>query len=121
MSIGFYNSWVDVNLVDVNPSNFLNIFKYSSCVFTSMFHGVLFSVKYNKTFWFTDDPYRKNKLKLGVQFSVFSLKLGIPCILIGLLILLGANEFLFWTAIVMIIYWMAISFSLCYRVIMANN
>ena len=62
VSIGFHNNWVDVNLVDVNPSNFLNIFKYSSCVFTSMFHGVLFSVKYNKTFWFTDDPYRKNKL-----------------------------------------------------------
>ena len=68
-----------------------------------------------------DIPYRKNKLKLGVQLSVFTLKLGIPCILIGLLILLGANEFFFWTAIIMIIYWMAISFSLCYRVIMANN
>ena len=68
-----------------------------------------------------DAAYRRNKIQLGVQLSVFVFLLGLPCILIALIILSGANQFLFWTSIVIIIYWMAISFSLCYRVIMANN
>ena len=62
VSIGYYNNWVDLNLTEIDPSDFLNIFKYADNIFTSMFHGVLFSVKYNKPFWFTNDPYRKNKL-----------------------------------------------------------
>ena len=32
-----------------------------------MFHGVLFSVKYNKNFLFTNDPYRKNKLDYFIK------------------------------------------------------
>ena len=27
-----------------------------------MFHGIQFAVKYNKNFWFSNDPYRKDKL-----------------------------------------------------------
>jgi hypothetical protein len=33
-----------------------------------MFHGVMFSVKYNKQFWFTQDPYRKNKLEYFLDY-----------------------------------------------------
>ena len=32
-----------------------------------MFHGVLLSVKLNKIFWFSEDPYRKNKLDYFVN------------------------------------------------------
>ena len=68
-----------------------------------------------------DAPYKKNKLRLSVQFGILIIKLGVPAILVGLIILLGVGEIIFWAAMVLIIFWMAISFALCYKVIMANN
>lgn len=67
-----------------------------------------------------DVPYNKIKLPARVQLSVFLIKLGVPSFLVALVILIGA-EFVFWGAMIIIIYWMAISFALCYRVIAANN
>lgn len=67
VSVGYYNKWANLNFVDSNPSDFLNFFNYSDYIFTSMFHGVLFSVKYNKNFLFTNDPYRKNKLDYFIK------------------------------------------------------
>ncbi len=68
-----------------------------------------------------DVPYKRIKLNLGVQFSVFLIKLGVPIILVGLTIIVGVNEMIFWGIMALIMYWMAISFALCYRVIMANS
>ncbi len=68
-----------------------------------------------------DVPYKRIKLNLGVQFSVLLIKLGVPIILVGLTIIVGINEMIFWGIMVLIMYWMAISFALCYRVIMANS
>ena len=67
-----------------------------------------------------DIPYKKIKLPARVQLSVFLIKLGVPSFLVALVILIGA-QFVFWGAMIIIIYWMAISFALCYRVIVANN
>ena len=67
-----------------------------------------------------DVPYKKIKLPARVQLSVFLIKLGVPAFLVALVILIGA-QFVFWGAMIIIIYWMAISFALCYRVIVANN
>ena len=67
-----------------------------------------------------DVPYKKIKLPAMVQLSVFLIKLGVPAFLVALVILIGA-EFVFWGVMIIIIYWMAISFALCYRVIVANN
>jgi hypothetical protein len=68
-----------------------------------------------------DVSYKKIKLSLGLQFSVLLIKLGVPAILFGLTILLGEGQIIFWGAMLLVIYWMAISFALCYKVIMANN
>jgi len=67
-----------------------------------------------------DATYKKIKLPARVQLSVFLIKLGVPSFLVALVILIGA-EFVFWGVMIIIIYWMAISFALCYRVIVANN
>ena len=67
-----------------------------------------------------DIPYKKIKLPARVQLSVFLIKLGVPAFLVALVILIGA-QFVFWVAMIIIIYWMSISFALCYRVIVANN
>ena len=68
-----------------------------------------------------DASFTKIKLSLSVQFGVLIIKLGVPAILLGLIILLGGGQVIFWVVMGLIVYWMAISFALCYRVILANN
>ena len=68
-----------------------------------------------------DVSYAKIKLSLSVQFGVLIIKLGVPAILLGLIILLGVGQVIFWVIMGLIVYWMAISFALCYKVILANN
>ena len=68
-----------------------------------------------------DVSYTKIKLSLSVQFGVLIIKLGVPAILLGLIILLGFGQVIFWVFMGLIVYWMAISFALCYKVILANN
>lgn len=81
LSLGYYNKWADINFIDATPTDFINSFKYSDYIFTSMFHGVLFSIKFNKTFWFTVDPYRINKLdhilkSLDISGRILNLKIN---------------------------------------------
>ncbi len=71
LSVGYYNRWADLNITNADPFEFLKLLKISDVIFTSMFHGIQFSVKYNKKFWYTIDPYRKNKL----DFFLKTLKL----------------------------------------------
>ena len=68
-----------------------------------------------------DVSYTKTKLSLSVQFGVLIIKLGVPALLLGLIILLGVGQVIFWVVMGLIVYWMAISFALCYKVILANN
>ena len=68
-----------------------------------------------------DASFTKIKLSLSVQFGVLIIKLGVPAILLGLIILLGVGQLIFWVVMGLIVYWMAISFALCYKVILANN
>ena len=68
-----------------------------------------------------DASFTKINLSLSVQFGVLIIKLGVPAILLGLIILLGVGQVIFWVFMGLIVYWMAISFALCYRVILANN
>lgn len=67
ISVGYYNGWVKDNHLGLNPTNFIDIIKNSSYVFTSMFHGVMFSVKFSKQFYFSMDPIRKNKIESFIK------------------------------------------------------
>ena len=82
---------------------------------------VLIPISLNLVGLANDASFKKIKLSLGVQFSVLLIKLGVPIILVGLTIILGVGEIIFWGVMVLTMYWMAISFALCYKVIMANN
>jgi hypothetical protein len=61
-SIGHMNKWVKYNLIHLDPTEFYQMVKNSKFVFTSMFHGIMFSVKLKKNFWYSVDPIRKNKI-----------------------------------------------------------
>ena len=68
LSVGYFNNWVDKNVINADPNDFLNYIINSSIVFTSMFHGVIFSTKFNKQFWISMDPYRRNKLSYFLEY-----------------------------------------------------
>tara|TARA_B100000900_G_scaffold125621_2_gene106012 strand:- start:3617 stop:4681 length:1065 start_codon:yes stop_codon:yes gene_type:complete len=68
VSIVYNNEWCETNLPSINPSEFIRLIKYSSYVITSMFHGVQFSVKFKKQFFFVEDNYRKNKLEYFISY-----------------------------------------------------
>jgi hypothetical protein len=81
ISVGYYNSWIDKNYLGLNPTNFIDIIKNSFYVFTSMFHGVMFSIKYSKQFYLSVDPIRKNKLEdiienLNLNSRIFNEKIN---------------------------------------------
>ena len=67
ISIGYYNNWVDKNFIQANPEEFLSYISKASYVFTSMFHGVMLSVKFNKNFWYSVDPIRTNKIEYFIN------------------------------------------------------
>ena len=72
ISLGFYNSWADRNIISVDPLDLTHFIINSNLVFTSMFHGVMLSYKYKKQFWIAEDPYRINKLSYFIDY--FGLK-----------------------------------------------
>ena len=63
ISIGFMNKWIKNNYLNLDPIEFYQIIKNSKIVFTSMFHGIMFSTKLKKNFWYSVDPIRENKIK----------------------------------------------------------
>ena len=50
ISVGYNNIWLEHNHLDLNPTTFYNYIKNSKVVFTSMFHGVMFSTKLAKLY-----------------------------------------------------------------------
>ena len=63
ISVAYKNSWCDINIVSLDAFEWLAYFKKASMVITSMFHGTVFSIKYNKPFCIIVTPYRKNKFE----------------------------------------------------------
>lgn len=76
LSVGTYNPWCDISIA-VSPFEFLGYIHNASYIFTSMYHGSIFSLKYEKKFlaYFT----KKRLLKAGTTFE----KLGLADRIIG--------------------------------------
>jgi len=67
ISVGFINKWVNNNIIKANPTDLIFFIQNSKYVITSMFHGVMLSYKFKKQFWYSEDPYRKNKLEYCLE------------------------------------------------------
>ena len=94
---------------------------FISPFFVPIIYFLLIPMSLNLVGLANDVSYTKIKLSISVQFGVLIIKLGVPAILLGLIILLGVGQVIFWVVMGLIVYWMAISFALCYKVILANN
>lgn len=67
LSISFYYSWADINIIDVDPFEWIGFFEKAYFIFTPMFHGTVFSLLLNGKFCIFSDPYRTNKFSFMVK------------------------------------------------------
>jgi hypothetical protein len=75
ISIGYKNNWVDKNYIAATPEDLVAYLSQANSVFTSMFHGVMLSVKLRKQFWYSIDPIRTNKLSYFIDHLDLSSRL----------------------------------------------
>ena len=64
ISVGWMNRFCAINETAIGPFEFLGYVKKADEIITSMYHGTLFSIKYNKQFCLIVDPYRINKMSI---------------------------------------------------------
>ena len=62
ISVGFRNSWSDVNMTTLGPFEWLGYFAHAGNIITSMYHGMILSILYRKNFAMFSTPYRANKI-----------------------------------------------------------
>ena len=62
ISVGYHNNWAENNFCLVNPFEFIFLIKNANYVFTNMFHGCAFAIKFGKKLILEKDLYRVNKL-----------------------------------------------------------
>jgi hypothetical protein len=53
--------WCDIKKYGISPFEWLGYFKYANCVATCMFHGLMFSINFNKKVYFNQVEYVKNR------------------------------------------------------------
>lgn len=66
-------SWTDKQLIDISPSDWVNLFANSEFVYTDSFHGSVFALKFNKPFiaYYTGDIAGRRFVDLA---NIFNLK-----------------------------------------------
>ncbi len=68
-SLSYFNKWVDENLIAIDGDDFLNLFSNAKMVFTSTFHGIIFSCKYKKNFWISLDKRKFSKYDFFINYN----------------------------------------------------
>ncbi len=63
VSVGYYHEWADENYINIHPFEWMNYIKKANCVVTNMFHGTIFSIKFNKVFVTIGSSRRRNKIE----------------------------------------------------------
>ena len=63
VSIGYDNSWADVQQIQAGPHDFAAFVAGAKAVITNFFHGCVFSLVNNKPFVTVPTPYRFNKIR----------------------------------------------------------
>jgi len=62
ISLGYRLPWADKNRIGVSPSQWMSYIENAKFVITSMFHGTLLSICYQRPFYTFVSPYRHVKL-----------------------------------------------------------
>lgn len=68
ISVGFHQDWCDENYISIDPFEWLGYIHNADYIFTTMFHGTIFSILFNKQFSLLMDPYRTNKFGYILEY-----------------------------------------------------
>lgn len=68
VSIGYYNSWCDINYDSPKPIDWINMIKNSKYFVTNTFHGTMYSIKYNINLKIIKKDYWNNKISGLIQY-----------------------------------------------------
>lgn len=63
VSIGCINKGSHENLIGIGPTEWMSLIKYSSCVVTDFFHGIVFSLIFKRPFYAHVDSKKRMKLE----------------------------------------------------------
>ena len=67
VSVGYRQAFCDINDIALGPFDYLGYISQADYVVTSMFHGVMLSLVYNKRMAVVVDSYRTNKLSTVME------------------------------------------------------
>jgi len=78
IAIGYKAAWADENIIDLDPFEWMGWIRDADIVFTTMFHGTIFSILQKKQFVTMSTEYRKNKMdpmmsELGLEDRIIDL------------------------------------------------
>jgi Polysaccharide pyruvyl transferase len=62
LSVGYYNSWAEMQRISASPEEFASIMGNATCIATNFFHGCIFALKNLKPFVTELSTYRRNKI-----------------------------------------------------------
>lgn len=62
VSIAYKNNWCDVNVIALDPFEWLGYFKNADYIITSTFHGTIYSIIYRKQFTVIPQKDKRNKI-----------------------------------------------------------
>ncbi len=62
VAIGYSQSWCDLNIIDVDVFEWVGYFKKAKYIVTSTFHGLLYSIHFQKTFCVSLTDANRNKV-----------------------------------------------------------
>jgi hypothetical protein len=69
VSLAYNNPWCDKNYIAVGPFEWLSYFRYAEYIVTSTFHGVMFSIVYEKNFAVNGHRHIQNKLSYILKIT----------------------------------------------------
>lgn len=69
ISLGYAHHGVDETIIDLGPFEWLGLIQKAEIIFTTMFHGLVFSLKSNRQFVFLNTPYRQYKVQKLIEIS----------------------------------------------------
>lgn len=68
ISLGYKNNWADFNILDLPVESWVEYFKNADFIFTTSFHGAMFSIKYEKNFYVLSTAYKFNKISYWLSY-----------------------------------------------------
>lgn len=63
VSVGYRNDGIDSNIIDAGVEDFLELFRNASIIFTSFFHGVIFSIKFHDIVYYIEKRNKNYKVR----------------------------------------------------------